>query len=76
MISIDLSQTAHFALRKSETTSKAKKISDKNIFSRQNFFLDLDFVSDWIFSWTEFCLGLHTAVVFRMESFNYSLICK
>ena len=35
----------------------------KQIFFRQKFF-------SWIFSETEFCRGLHTAVVFRMQSFN------
>ena len=29
-----------------------------------------DFVLDWILSRTEFCLGLHTVVVFCMQSFN------
>ena len=38
--------------------SKTKKISD-NFFSDEKFF-----------SRSEFCPGLHTAVVFRMQSFN------
>ena len=40
-------------------------------FSRQNFF-------SGILSWTQFCLGfylgLHTAVVFCMQSFNYTCV--
>ena len=78
---IPLSDDKHWFVRdnskkvpwKSETTSKTK-------FSPRHC-LRLDFVSDSILSWTEFylgldlsrtefCLGLHTAVVFRMQSFN------
>ena len=33
----------------------------------------LDFFSDWILSWTGFCLGLRSAVVFRMQLFNYKM---
>ena len=38
------------------------------------FFLGLNFVFDWIWSRTEFCLGLHAAVVFRVQSFNFAII--
>ena len=47
-------------IKRSKTAQKSElEIQDKfslRIFSRQN--------------WTKFCLGLHTAVVFRMQSFN------
>ena len=49
--------------------------SDKNffsqIFSHIDFCHRLDFVLGWIFSCTEFCLGLHTAIVCHVESFNF-----
>ena len=46
----------------------------KNLFL--GFFLRMNFVFDWNLSRTEFCLGLHTAVVFRMQSFNVSWECR
>ena len=45
--------------------------SDKKIFF-SDLFLGLNFVSYWILSRTEFCLGLHTAVIFSMQSFDIS----
>ena len=83
MISIDLSERTH----KKHTgnpkqclrpNSVQDKIWDKFFFaknlSQTGFYLGLNFVSDWILSRTEyclgFCLGIHTAVVFRMQSFN------
>ena len=73
MLSIDLSETAHFVYWKSETMSETNFFSDNffsdKFFSQQKIFF-LDFVSDWILFRTEFCLALHTAVVFRMQSFN------
>ena len=39
-------------------------------FFADNFFPTKEFFS-WILSQSEFCLGLHAAVVFRMQSFNY-----
>ena len=80
MVSIDLSETAHFVTGYLRQHLRqiffltiffflTKFFSNKNLFLR--FFLRLNFVSDWILSWTEFCLGLHTTVVFRMQSFNH-----
>ena len=53
----------HFVHWKSETTSETKIFPD-NFFSDKNFFSQ-------ILSRTEFFLGLHTAVAFRMQSFNF-----
>ena len=64
MVSIDLSETAHFAHWKSETTFFLT-----NFFPNKKIFFS-DFVLDWILCRTEFCLGLNTAVVFRIQSFN------
>ena len=85
MINIDLSEKAQKAHWKSKTMSETKfspkKIqeffSDK-IFSQQKcfFFQQKNFVLDWILSRTEFCLGLHTAVVFCMQSFNLVNYCN
>ena len=36
--------------------------------------LGLNLVLDWICLGTELCLGLHTAVVFQMQSFNYYFV--
>ena len=66
MISIDLSDTAHFVHWKSKT------MSETNLFP-QIFFSDKKnqiFFSAWILSRTEFCVRSHTAVVFCMQSFN------
>ena len=60
-------------------TGNLRKARDK--FFSDNFFSDkkvffFDFFSDWILSQTEFlsrtgfCFGLHTAFVFRMQSFK------
>ena len=46
----------------------------QNIFLPTNLFLRLNFISDWLFSRTRFCLGLHVAAVFRMQSFNVMFI--
>ena len=54
MVSIDLSETAHFAHWKSETTSETNFFVTK-FFSNKKFFFSY-FVSDWIF-----CLGLNFA---------------
>ena len=59
MINIDLSKTAQFAHWKSETTSGDKFFL--TIFFPTKFFSNKIFLR--IFSQTEFCLGLHTAVV-------------
>ena len=64
MINIDLSET---------TQKSALEIQDKfqsdtkseNFFFQQNFFPDKNFFQ------TEFCLGLHTTVVFCMQLFIY-----
>ena len=73
---IPLSDVKHWFVRNSSKKAhwkSEKKFSD-NFFSNKNIFLKLNFVLDWILPRTEFCLGfclgLHTAVVFRMQSFN------
>ena len=67
---IPLSDDKHRFIRDSSLC--ALEIQDNfflTIFSRRNFFLTGKYFSQ-IFSWTEFCLGLHAAVVFRKQSFN------
>ena len=78
MISIDLSETAHFAHWKSKTMSKTNFFLTV-YFSDKKYFL-------WLFSWIEFCLGLNfvsdfvsdykTAVLFRMQSFNFLILTQ
>ena len=75
MISTDLPETTKKTHWKSET--KFSPTQNLRIFF---FFWTIffpkkkkkfsDFVLDQILSWTEYCLGLHTAVVFRMQSFK------
>ena len=48
--------------------SETNFFTDNFFFQQNNFFLRLSFVPDWIF------LGLYTAVVFRMQSFNFQCI--
>ena len=78
MISIDLSERT----RKSALEIQ-DKIQSENFFFQQIFFPIKLFSrqkkicwkkNSWILSQTEFCLGLHTAVVFRMQSFNCSYL--
>ena len=65
---------------KSETKFSLRQ--NLRIFFRQKFFPDKNSPPpqnllkkhSWILSWAEFCLGLHTAVVFRMQLFN-SFVC-
>ena len=76
MISIDLTETAHFVYWKSETTCETNFFLTFIFSDKKNFFLELNFVLDWILSQTEFCLGLHTTVVFRMQSFNFFIDLK
>ena len=67
MINIDLSQTAHFAHWKSDTTTET------------NFYLTIFFSNKFFFqffSQTGFCLGLYTAAVFRMQSFNIDRVSR
>ena len=73
MISINLSETTQ---KKSALEIRDKIQSEtksKNFFSDKIFFLIkiLGFCHGLNLSWTEFCLRLHTAVVFRMQSFNF-----
>ena len=60
MISTDLSEPAHFGYCQSKTKSETIFFPTKKFL---RFFLR-----------TEFCLGLHTAVVFLMQSFNSSCV--
>ena len=48
MISIDLSETAHFVHWKSETTSERKIFSDNFFFLTKYIFHRLNFVSDFV----------------------------
>ena len=66
-VNIDLSETAQKAHWKSETTSKTIFFSDNLFFPTKFYFRQKIFSR--IFSRTEFRLGLHTAVVFRMQLF-------
>ena len=64
----------------------AKNFIGKKFFKKKKilgFCFRLNLVSDRILSWTkfclilfktEFCLGLHTTVVFHMQSFNCSIV--
>ena len=70
MISIDLSETAHFGYCQFKTKSETNFFCNK-YFSDKNFFVTKNFSQT--FSQAEFCLGLHTTVVFRMKSFY--LVC-
>ena len=74
MISIDLSEnTLKSALEIRDKLSPRQNAVQDKIQSKkisENFFRT-KFFSNRILSWTEFCLGLHTAVVFRMQLFNF-----
>ena len=94
MISTDLSETTQKSALEipdkiqSETNSVLDNVQDKIqsekkskiFFSPQFFFfLIISFpILSQMLSRTEFCLGLHTAVVFRMQSFNtsYVILCN
>ena len=66
MISIERSETAP---KKCTGNPRQNVVQDK--IQSENFFFD-----GWkkSFFWTEFCLGLHTAVVFRIQSFKYVIV--
>ena len=75
MISIDLSETAQKSALEIRDKIQSETTSE-NFFSNKIIFSDKK-KNSWILSWTEFvlegilpqtefCLGLHTAVVFHM----------
>ena len=72
MISIDMSETTQKSALEIQDKSSLRqnavrdKIQSEKI--SKNFFPTTFFLIN--FFATEFCLGLHTAVVFRMQSFN------
>ena len=67
---IPLSDDKHRKVRDSskKRTGNQRQIQSETKFSPENFFPN---GQGKILSRTAFCLGLHTAVVFRMQSFNY-----
>ena len=76
MISIDLSETTQKKAHWKSETKFSKKQNSQDFFSNKikKFFPTKKYFvrkNSWIFSLTEFCLGLHTAVVFRMQSLNF-----
>ena len=65
---IPLSDDKHRFVR--DSSKSALEIQD-NV--QHSFLLTIFFLTKKFFSRTGFCLGLHTAVVFRMQSFNLSI---
>ena len=66
---IPLSDDKHRKVRDSskKCTGNPRQIQSENFFRRSEIFF---------FFWTEFYLGLHTTVVFRMQSFNLLHDCS
>ena len=71
-----LSDDQHRFKKKTSENPRQNPIEDKSSVRqnpvRDNFFSNKQILF-WILSGTEFCLGLHTAVVFHMQSFNSSM---
>ena len=72
MISINLSETAQKSALEIRDNVRDKIQSEK----KSKIFLSTKFFSTifQIMSQTGFCLGLHTAIVFRVQSFNYNSV--
>ena len=66
MISIERSETAQKSALEIRDKFSLRQNAVQDKIQSENFFLTVG----ENFFWTEFCLGLHTAVVFRMQSFN------
>ena len=69
---VPLSDDKHWFVQNSSLCAMDIQDNIWDKFFSDNFFSDKDFFFlDWILSQTEFCLRLHTAVVFCMQSFNF-----
>ena len=77
MISIERSETAQKSAMEIREKFSPRQNAVKDKIQSENFFQTVRIFIFWTefclrlnFSRTVFCLGLHTAVVFRMRSFN------
>ena len=79
MMSIGRSETAQRSTLEIQDKFSPRQNAVQDKIQSENFFLTVrkkifqtEFCLRLYLSWTEFFLGLHTAAVFRMQSFNYS----
>ena len=73
MICIKRSETAQKSALEIQDKFSTRQNAVQDKIQSENFFPTVGKIFFGLnLSWTEFHLGLHTTVVFRMQSFNYS----